>query len=417
MRILMVCQYYYPEQFRINDICEHMVKDGHQVTVLTGLPNYPGGTVPKEYRWFRRRTETINGVRVVRCFEIGRGKGNMRLGLNYLSYMISASFRSLFLGNRYDLVMVNQLSPVTMAIPAIVYKKLYRKKLFLYCLDLWPDSLAAGGIAKDSRVYELTLKLSRWIYKKADRIAVTSKSFIEYFDKVLRVPGTNIVYLPQYAEDIFSPSESSQLPDKNTNIVFAGNIGEMQSPETIILAANELKQRTDIHFHIIGGGSMLSKCQDLVKKLELTNITFYGQRPLSEMPGFYSMADAMLITLKKNEFISYTLPGKIQTYMAAGKVILGAINGETRRIIEEAQCGLCCESEDHRSYAKMIENFADYLEDHYLFSENSFKYYEQHFSEDAFFDNLYRNLEELISQIVHCSEVTETIYRGTPWRI
>ena len=398
MNILVVCQYYYPEQFRINDICKHLVRDGHSVTVLTGLPNYPGGKVSSEYRWFRKRKEIINGVRVIRCFEIGRGKGSIHLALNYLSFMISASLRALFIGKDFDIVFINQLSPITMVVPAIVYKKTYNKKLFLYCLDLWPDSIAAAGIQRESVIYNLLYRVSKKIYNYVDKIAVTSKSFSIYFEKVLKIRSHNIVYLPQYAEKIFDKVEVNR-PDKNvTNLVFAGNIGEMQSVETIVLAANELKQREDIQFHVVGGGSLLGKCKQLSKDLNLANIRFYGQRPLTEMPGFYKLADAMLITLKKNEFISYTLPGKIQTYMAVGKPILGSIDGEAKRVIDDAQCGLCCEAEDYNALAGIIDEFIRDKSKQKQYSENSYKYYRENFNELVFFEKLYSLFSELMEE-------------------
>ena len=179
-------------------------------------------------------------------------------------------------------------------------------------------------------------------------------------------------------------------------MVFAGNIGEMQSVETIILAANELKNRTDIYFHIVGGGSSLETCQQLAQEYQLTNICFYGQRPLSEMPDFYKLADAMLITLKKNEFISYTLPGKLQSYMVAGKPVLGAIDGETCRVIEEAQCGLCCEAEDYKAFAQIIEKFTNDRVKQLHYAKKSFDYYKGHFNEIEFYKKLYSILTPLM---------------------
>lgn len=389
MKILVVCQYYHPEQFRINDICEQLVKDGHSVTVLTGLPNYPSGKVPREYRWLKKRKEIINGVNVIRCYELGRGRGIFRLALNYLSYAVSATIKALFLKKDYDIIIVNQLSPVTMAIPAIIYKKLNRKRMFLYCLDLWPDSMAAVGVNKRSLIYKIIYWVSRKIYVNADKIAVTSQSFGLYFEKILKIDSENIEYLPQYAENIFDRIKDEKRNNTAKNLVFAGNVGEMQSVDTIILAANELKNNNNIHFHIVGGGSSLENCQQLVRELGLKNISFYGQRPLYEMPNFYQLADAMLITLKKNEFISYTLPGKMQSYMAMGKPVLGAIDGETRRIIEESQCGLSCGAEDYKSFAQVINKFISEEDKHLYYANNSFEYYRRHFNEPRFYEKLY----------------------------
>jgi len=363
MRILVVCQYYYPEPFRISDICETLVKMGHEVTVLTGLPNYPEGHVLDEYRRGQKRNENINGVNVIRCFEVGRGRGHLRLFLNYLSFVVSGSLRAIKLANSFDVVYVNQLSPVMMAIPAIIYKRKNNKRLLLYCLDLWPESLAAGGIRNDSIIYKLFLRISKRIYQSADKILVSSAMFKEYFDNVLQISSENIDHLPQYAEDLFSVKTNGEknieYDDSKYNFVFAGNIGEMQSVDTIIKAANLLRDHDDMYFHIVGDGVKLEECKELAMEFGLENICFYGRRPIEEMPSFYALATAMLITLKDNKALSYTIPGKLQSYMAAGKPVIGAINGETARVIKESGCGMCCAAEDYTALARLLLDFCN----------------------------------------------------------
>lgn len=385
MKILFVCQYYYPEQFKINDICSELAKGGHEITVLTGLPNYTSGIVKNEYRGYNNRVEIIDGVKVVRSWLRGRGKGNINLGLNYLSFAISATFKALFLKKDFELILVYQLSPVTMALPAILLKWLTKVPMALYCFDLWPESVISGGISTDSRVYKVLYKMSRWIYSKADLILTSSKQFAEYFSDTLKL-NKKIVNLPIYAEDIFD--DISKNTDGKTNLVFAGNIGEMQSVETIIKAANELKANKDILFHIVGDGSARLTCFELTESLGLKNIIFHGSFPLSEMPKFYSLADAFLVTLKANKAISYTLPGKVQTYLAAGKPIIGAIDGETSLVIKEAKCGLCSEAEDYLALAENIRKFYSEDEMKSIYSANSKKYYDNNFSKQIYFEKL-----------------------------
>lgn len=394
MKILVVCQYYYPEPFRISDICETLVNKGHDVTVLTGLPNYPEGRVLDDYRHGKKRREVINGVKVIRSFEIGRGNSNLRLFLNYLSFAVSASLKTLFIKEKFNVVLVNQLSPVMMVIPAILYKKKNGKKILLYCLDLWPDSLAAGGIKENSIIHEMFLKISKWIYNSADSILVTSSMFKEYFRSTLGISTEIIDHLPQYAEDLFSESVGVPQSDK-LDFVFAGNIGDMQSVETIVKTANELRDHSDIIFHIVGDGSKLDECKQLSNKLGLGNVVFYGRRPVSEMPYFYGMADAMLITLKDNKTLSFTLPGKVQSYMAARKPIIGAINGETRRVIEESGCGLCCAAEDYKGLAQLVLQFCS-NDKKVQMAENSYKFYLENYSKERFMvvlENALINLE------------------------
>lgn len=384
MKILVICQYYYPEQFRINDICEELVKKGNKVTVLTGLPNYPTGTIPKEYKFFRKRKENVNGVNIIRCWEIGRRKGSIFRILNYFSYMISASIKSLFLQNDYDCIYVYQLSPVTMAIPGIIYKKKNRKKLHLYCLDLWPASLTTGGITAKSIFYKLMKEVSKWIYKSTDTISITSKQFEIYFRQELGLTNQTIIYLPQYAEDIYRNIQQEYIKKESTDLVFAGNIGEAQSVETIILAANELEDES-IKIHIVGDGSDLERCKELAKDLKLNNIMFYGKKSIEQMKDFYKMADAMLVTLKKDDTINMTMPGKVQSYMAAGKPIIGAIDGETKNVIQEAKCGYCVEAEEYERLATKMEEFAkDGLNIRKKMAENSYNCYQRNFNKDNF---------------------------------
>jgi len=393
MKILVVCQYYYPEPFRISDICETLVGKGHDVTVLTGLPNYPEGQVLDGYRYGRKRNEVLNGVKVIRSFEIGRGNSKLKLFLNYLSFAVSGSVKAFFMNEKFDAVLVNQLSPVMMGIPAIVYKRRHKKRVLLYCLDLWPDSLAAGGIKESSIIYKFFMKLSKWIYNSVDSIAVTSSMFKEYFRSTLGVYEKEIHHLPQYAEDLFTEGIEVHKNDKY-NFVFAGNIGDMQSVETIVKAANELREYSDITFHIVGDGSKLEECKFLSRKMNLHNIIFYGRKPVSEMPYYYGLADAMLITLKNNKAISYTLPGKVQSYMAAGKPIIGAINGETSRVIKNGECGLCCTAENYSELANLIIQFCNSNEKEKM-AQNSYDYYIKNYSKERFISVLEDTLKNL----------------------
>lgn len=194
MKILVVCQYYYPEQFRINDICEQLVEDGHTVTVLTGLPNYPKGNVPTEYRWGRKRKEIINGVKIQRSFEIGRKNGIVGMALNYASYMLSASVKALFLNKDFDIIFVYQLSPVTMALPGIVMKKRSGKPLYLYSCDIWPESMKNILTDEDGFIFKVVKRFCRYLYSQCDAITVTSKPFIKYFNQEHSIPIERVSY-------------------------------------------------------------------------------------------------------------------------------------------------------------------------------------------------------------------------------
>ena len=392
MKVLVVCQYYKPEPFRIPDICEALAEMGHSVMVVTGTPNYPEGVIYPGYENGAKADEVIGGVNVHRCPLIPRKSGAIYRFLNYYSFVWSSQQYLRRLKEDFDVVFVNQLSPVMMAEAGLSWAKRKGKRCVLYCLDLWPESLLAGGIQKDSPVYRLFLKISKDIYRRVDEILVTSRGFVPYFRETLGVEEKKLRYLPQYAEDMFGDLPPAQQKD-TVDFLFAGNVGSLQSVETIVEAARLLQAESNIRIHVVGGGISLENCK---KQAEgLSNITFHGRHDLSEMPGFYAMADALLITMGKDPVLSATLPGKVQSYMAAGKPVVGAIDGETARLInEEALCGACCGAEDAQSLARIIRDMAKSPERRRECGENARRYYREHFQKAHFMAELERVLKE-----------------------
>lgn len=393
MKILFVCQYYYPEPFRITDICEELVKRGHQITVLTGLPNYPEGKILKEYKKKEHRDEVRNGVRIIRCYEHGRGKNAFHMLWNYFSFALSGKRMVKKLDKDFDFVFINQLSPVMMAWPGIKYAKKYGKKTILYCYDLWPASLTLGGIKRGSVIYKIFRKISQKIYKQVDRICVTSKSFVNYFKSEHGIDTNKITYLPQYCEELYENVESQ--PHDGFNFVFTGNVGKGQSIETIVKAANLIKDRKDIKIHIVGDGRDLANCKQLSEELQTNNVIFYGRKPIDEMPYFFSMADAMIVTLAKDDLISKTLPGKVQSYMAAGKPIVASIDGETTIVLSEAKCGLFCEAENYNYLSIIMKEITK--ADLFLLGSNAKKFYNEHFKKSLFFESIERMALDVVT--------------------
>ena len=393
MKVLVVCQYYKPEPFRISDICEALVEMGHSVTVVTGTPNYPEGVIYPGYENGAKADEIINGVTVHRCPLIPRKSGALYRFLNYYSFVFSSQKYLRGLNEDFDVVFVNQLSPVMMAQAALTWAKRKGKRCVLYCLDLWPESLLAGGIRKDSLIYKVFRRVSRRIYQRADQILVTSRGFVPYFEETLGLTGKKLGYLPQYAEDMFGALPESTEPKNTVDFLFAGNVGSLQSVETIVEAARLLQNESQIRIHIVGGGISLENCK---KQAEgLNNITFHGRRDLGEMPSFYAMADVLLITMGKDPVLSATLPGKVQSYMAAGKPVAGAIDGETARLInEEALCGACCGAEDAPALAEILRQMAADPDKRKEYGCNARRYYREHFQKTKFLVELERVLEE-----------------------
>lgn len=392
MRILVVCQHYAPEPFRLPDICRELVQRGHQVTVVTGTPNYPEGNIYPGYEKGARADEILDGVRVHRCPLIPRKTGSLCRLANYFSFAVSACWYLRSLRENYDVVFVNQLSPVMMAEGGLRWAKRHGKKCVLYCLDLWPESLVLGGIRQESLIYKMFLGISRSIYRRADRILVSSRGFISYFENPIGVEKEKIEYLPQYAEGLFEKLPETERGEE-VHFLFAGNVGVLQSMPTIIEAAR-LLEGEKIHIHVVGGGVSLQDSQTQAEGL--TNISFYGRREVSEMPAFYARADAMLVGLVRDPGMSRNLPGKVQSYMAAGKPIFGAVNGETARIVAEAECGECVPAEDAEALAESLRKAAADPEKLKIFGENARRYYEAHFSQEEFM----RRLTEILEN--HC---------------
>ena len=390
-KILVICQYYKPEPFRISDICEEMVRRGHEVHVVTGYPNYPEGILYDGYGKRKHIDEVIEGVHVHRCYTVPRETGSVKRLMNYYSYAASSTVYVLSKdcvasdGKPFDVVYCNQLSPVMMADAAIAYKKKYKVPVVMYCLDLWPESLIAGGITRKSAIYKYYHHVSKRIYKQMDKILITSRMFSDYLRDEFGINSNKIEYLPQYAEGIFE-----QIPpreeDGTFNFMFAGNIGAVQSVETVIKAA-EILRDNPVKIHIVGGGTDLERLQKLAKDLE--NVVFYGRRPLEEMPEFYAKADAMLVTLAADPVLSLTLPGKVQSYMAVGKPIIGAIDGETKVVIEAAKCGFCGKADDAAELAENIRKFIN-SQERITMGQNARRFYEENFQEELFMDKLER---------------------------
>lgn len=278
MRILVICQYYYPEPFRISDICEELVKRGHEVFVVTGVPNYPMGEIYDGYRHGEKRDEFINGVKVHRCYTVGRKGGILKRFLNYFSYPISASAYVNLLKDEYDVVFVNQLSPVMMAWPAIRYKKKHDKKVAMYCLDLWPASLRAGAMSDGTFIYGLFHHVSAKIYRQMDLILNTSRSFEEYQIGELKIDKTKIQY-----EDFFAvPKDYTCLGRKINLVHVANNVkNSVKGHDVVIQVVKKLNDAgIDAQVVFVGDGEKRKEFEQMAGSLGIGDkVSFTGLLP------------------------------------------------------------------------------------------------------------------------------------------
>ncbi len=362
MHVLIVTQYFWPENFRINDVAIGLKENGHEVTVLTGQPNYPEGRFFPGYGCWSKTEESYHGIRVLRVPLIPRGDGGaLRLLLNFCSFALSASvFGAWRCRASYDVTLVFEPSQVTVGIPAIVLKKLRGAPILFWVQDLWPESLSATGATKSRWILGIVEFLVRRIYCQCDRILVQSEAFRTPIER-LGVKREHIMYFPNSAEPFYQPlslereaPEHSQLPS-GFRVVFGGNIGKAQSFGTILDAAELLKDQPEIHWIVLGDGRMFTWVQDQVERRGLgRTVHLLGRFPAESMPRYFALADVLLVTLLEQPIFALTIPSKVQSYLACGKPIVAALSGEGARIIREAEAGLTPPPEDPRALANSV---------------------------------------------------------------
>ena len=394
MKILFVCQYFYPEVFRGNDIAFHWAEQGHEVHVVCGVPNYPDGVFHKGYGWFKRRHEVVNGVKVTRLPIFPRGNNKIMLMLNYFSYLVVAWVWMLFhaMFHKYDCVFVQQLSPVMMSAPGVLYKRLRKVPLYTWVLDLWPESLtAAGGINN-----KYILGFFKWFvkseYKNSDKILISSRSFeksiLEYGDY-----KDKIVYYPQWSDgsdsgglsveglEAVKQVESSGVLKNGFKLMFAGAVGEAHGFECTMQAALLAKEHKDIKWIIVGDGRRLDWVKQFVKDNGLEETVFtLGRFPAETMPWFFKQADVVLVTLSDDPLFKLYAPAKISSYMAAAKPIIAVLNGEGAEVIKDADCGWSLPAGDADGFAKLALELSQKVDDELSAKgTNALKYYNEHF--------------------------------------
>ena len=365
MRVLIVSQYFWPENFRINDLASELVERGHEVTVLTGLPNYPGGQIFKEYMNDSEKFSNYQGVRIVRVPLAPRGNSAFRLLLNYLSFSISACVLGPWkLRWQFDVVLTCQFSPVTVGLPGALLAWLKNVPMVMWVLDLWPDTLKAIGVVKSPRFLAYIGVLVGFVYRRCDLIWAQSRSFIPKIQS-LAGSGVPVVYFPSWAEDLFAVEEITPAPevpvkDGCFNIMFAGNVGEAQDFECILSAAALLKGHANIRWLIVGDGRMSLWVLAEIERRGLAGSVFMlGRHPVQRMPEFFLHADAMLVTLADREVFSMTIPGKLQSYLAAGKPIIAALNGEGADVIKAANAGFTCVAGNAVGLAEIVRKMSE----------------------------------------------------------
>ena len=407
MNILIVTQYFWPENFRINDLALGLKERGHKVEVLTGIPNYPEGTLFRGYRFLNRMRDNSNGINIVRAPLIPRGIGSRSLlALNFISFAVSASILGPILcKGPFDIIIVYEPSPITVGLPALVLKLIKSAPVMFWMQDLWPESLSATGAVRSKRILKLVESMVRFIYKGCDRILIQSRAFL---DPIKRLGGDpkRVLYFPNTSEKMYKPvtvekkaSERASLPI-GFLVTFAGNIGAAQDFDTILAAAEYFKNHKNIKLVILGDGRMFQWVQDQVRVRDLENtVHLLGRHPAKAMPRYFSLSDALLVTLRKEPIFALTIPSKVQSYLACGKPIIAALDGEGARVVEDAGAGVICPTEDPKALADAILKLYNMpAKDREEMGRNGRRYYEKKFEREMLLDRFEGWMRELVSQ-------------------
>lgn len=393
--ILVISQYFYPEQFRINDICKEWVKRGYKVTVVTGIPNYPQGKYYNDYGLFKRRKEQHMGIDIIRIPLVPRGKNKVMLALNYLSFVLSGFFWKAFTRINADYVFIFEVSPMTQALPGVWYAKKKNIPCYLYVQDLWPENVEIITGISNKMIIGNIGKMVDYIYRHCTKIFTTSNSFVDAINK-RDVSKEKIVFWPQYAEDFYVPKKKmtmAEIPDDDKiNIVFAGNIGKAQGLDILPKVAKIMLEEnwTNIRFNIIGDGRFKEELIEIVKNCKVDQMfNFIEKQPAERIPDFIAVCDATFLSLVDSPLFSMTIPAKLQSYMACGKPIIAAVNGESRRIIEEAKAGYCCEAGNEKALSRILHIFIKQTEEQRMeIGKNARKYYEINFNKKILLDRM-----------------------------
>ena len=404
--ILVIAQYFYPEQFRINDICTEWVKRGYKVTVVTGIPNYPQGKYYDGYGLFKKRKETYNGMDIIRIPLIPRGNNAIMLALNYLSFVVSGFFWKMFTNIKADYVFIFEVSPMTQALPGVWYAKKMKIPCYLYVTDLWPENVEIVAGITNKKILNAIGIMVDYIYKRCDRIFTSSESFIQ----AIVDRGTKrekLEFWPQYAEDYYKPVDKGnanipEIPNDDIfNIIFAGNIGFAQGLDVLPEAAKILKETNiKVRFNIVGDGRFKETLKAKVEESQVTDyFNFIDKQPATRIPEFMAVSDATLISLSKSKVFSITLPAKTQSCLACGVPVIVSADGEIQDVINKADAGVCSDAGDAKGLAENIQKLVSMPgQKHKDMAQNAVDYYQKNFDKetllnrmDQWFSNINRN--------------------------
>ena len=370
MKILIVSQYFWPENFRINDLTEHFIKKGNQVEVLTGKPNYPIGKLFQNYKKNSEKFRNYKGAKIHRIPMLLRGSGSkIELFFNYFSFLISALFYSYnkLRKKKYDLIITFGTSPLTVHFIAIFISYFTRSKLILWVLDLWPDIVYELNIIKSKFVKKILNVFVNFIYRSTDIILAQSTFYKEEIEKLTSNKVIKLFYSwPEninYKEKKYS--KDIKINKKNLNIMFTGNIGEYQNFDEILKGIN-LNKSLNINWIFIGSGRGLENFKKKVLDQNIDNVIFKPNCPLKKIPEYVNHADVLLVSLKGGKVGLGTIPGKVQTYLKFKKPILCHAGGLINTFIKQNNYGLVSKPGDIKLFSNNVKKLYKLKKDNKL---------------------------------------------------
>lgn len=397
MRILVVSQYFYPEQFRVNDIVTELVSRGHTVTVVTGLPNYPEGEIYPGYEDSYRKVTAYNGAKVYRCNLRPRHKGSKNLALNYLSFVVEAKKTLRRIKPEFDVIYVYEPSPVTVALPAIWYKKKYGIPVYYYCMDQWPESVLSDNVSKSSIIYKLAKFISIYVYKNVDVIGNKCEEFNDYINFECGIEKEKMLVLYEHAENSYLSINEKPIDNGIIDFMFLGNIGSAQNCGLLVEAFARTDYKNKAKLHFVGDGSYMDELKIIVKREHLENdVIFHGKHPIEEINSFYELADVCLLSLSGNNACGMTPPGKLFGYLAAARTIIGAIKGPAAKIINDSNSGYVVEDDDLCGLSSAMQKAIEAPEILGTFGKNGRKYFLEHYTLEKHVDELVKQLNYTI---------------------
>jgi len=369
-RILVVCQHFWPESFRINDLCDGFIENGLEVDVLCGQPNYPKGEWYDGYSSFSNHRQTYKGINIYRTFEIRRGNNSkLRICLNYLSFILSSLlYVPKLLKKQYDKIFIYELSPVYMALAGILIGHLKKVEIITCVMDLWPENLYSVIPFKNELIRSILMRSSTWIYRKSDKLVCLTESEVELLKDRTDKPTQAFCVVPQSCEKIYeTPIYDKQVIERfggRFNVVFAGNINRAQDFPTMLDAAEQLyHEQYPIHWIILGDGMSRKDVENEIHIRGLTDIfSFEGFLPVTDVPKYTPIASCLIACLIKSPLVECAIAAKVFSYIASGRPIVLAMDGEARQLINENGCGFAGASGDAKTLAeniKRIYNLSD----------------------------------------------------------